>query len=113
MISHAEIIIKASQYQWYHVIELAPGYFTESNMTASFPQWGQVRKVRERIDYHSKSVLDIGTMDGMWAFEAEKLGASHVAGADIWQAAPQGRERFEFARLALNSHVECIPDCNV
>jgi tRNA (mo5U34)-methyltransferase len=94
---------------FYHEIELCPGYKTQSCMAdnnAAF--WQMIRSVRERIDYQGKSVLDLGTFDGMWAFEAEKLGASHVVACDIWQAdppTPVPLDRFLFARQVLNSRV--------
>lgn len=80
-----EIKSKSESFKrWYHAIELFPGYVTPSNMTPSMHQWEQVRKVREKMDYKGKSVLDLGTMDGMWAFEAEKLGAKPVYALFIW-----------------------------
>lgn len=91
---------------WYHEIEVTQGYLTPSVMTASRPTWEMVRRVRSRLDYTGKRVLDLGTFDGMWAFEAERLGAACVVAADIWQAghpSPLPLERFLFARRCLGS----------
>lgn len=102
-----EIIAKAESFgNWYHEIPLTPTYTTKSVMTASKPIWEMIRRVRNGIAYKGKFVLDLGTMDGMWAFEAEGLGASETTGADIWQSAPMGRQRCEFAIKAKNSKVE-------
>lgn len=102
---------------WYHEIEILPGLTPESCMTASKPQWAAVRTARFMIDYTGKSVLDIGTMDGMWAFEAENLGASLVIGADVYQGRGTGGssyERFMLARQCLSSRVVMVPngDCH-
>lgn len=109
-----EIIERASKWGWYHAIELRKGFVTPSVMLPAIaPAWEMIRKVRERLDYRGKWVLDLGTMDGMWAFEAEQLGAAPVYAADIWQGAPQGQERFNFAREALGSHVIPVPGADV
>jgi len=101
-----EIIAKAESFEggWYHRIELTPGYFTPSVMEASWPIWDMIRNVRERLDYRKATVLDLGTMDGMWAFEAENLGALEIISGDIWQSAPSKR-RVSFARECLDSKV--------
>jgi tRNA (mo5U34)-methyltransferase len=64
---------------WHQRFELAPGVFTEGpsnfeflDRTADFPK---------RLD--GKSVLDIGTCNGGFAFELERRGATRVVGVDI------------------------------
>ena len=47
-----------------------------------------IRKVRKRVELNGKTVLDLGSWDGMWAFEAEALGAQLVVATDCmnyWQ----------------------------
>ena len=65
---------------WYHKIELAPGIITPG--TNIDPIWSQIRKVRKKLNYKNRSVLDIATFDGMFAFEAEELGAKNVIATD-------------------------------
>jgi tRNA (mo5U34)-methyltransferase len=50
-------------------------------------------------------VLDVGSWDGFYAFEAERRGASRVLATDsfAWRTAKAG---FELARRVLDSHVE-------
>lgn len=111
-----EIINKAESFGiWYHHIKLADNYWPASNMQKSWPIWDMIRSVRKKVDYIGKSVLDIGTMDGMWGFEAEELGAGHICGVDIWQHQPRGKSRAEFAVQARGSKmriedgdVECL-----
>lgn len=99
-----EIIAKAESFgSWYHRIELTPGYFTKSRMEGSYHIWDMIRRVRRGLDYKGKIILDIGTMDGMWAFEAEALGAESVVGGDVWQGDAAGEQRFGFALNARGS----------
>lgn len=92
---------------WYHSIDLGNGVVTPGHPWG--PRlWDNVRKTRSRIDYSGKRVLDIGSFDGMWAFEAERLGASLVVATDCIL---NGLGNFLFCREALHSNV--IPFYNV
>jgi tRNA (mo5U34)-methyltransferase len=98
---------------WYHRIDLGQGI-----VTPGFPWetlWDNVRVVRQRTDYRQKSVLDLGSWDGMWAFEAEMLGAAVVVATDCmnyWQIPwQQGMNNLLLVREALFSAV--IPLWNV
>jgi tRNA (mo5U34)-methyltransferase len=106
--THEEIKAKAESFGgWYHEIELYPGYTTPSYCSFIRPQWEMIRKVRAALDYKNKVVLDVGTMDGMWAFEAEKLGAIEITTIDIWQGDYfKAQERFQFAHETLGSSVQ-------
>jgi len=106
--------------EWYHTIDLAPGITT--------PGWFDLRDVAGRLPWppvHGARCLDVGTFDGFWAFEMERLGASEVVAIDIldprqwdWPANARqavmdelGRrkgqgEGFEVARAALGSSVK-------
>ncbi|MEP7365554.1 MAG: DUF1698 domain-containing protein [Acidobacteriota bacterium] len=76
-----EILKRLSEIKyWYHRIELAPGVVTPGY--ALEPIWENTRKVRAKLDYQNKTVLDIASFDGMFSFEAERLGASLVVAAD-------------------------------
>lgn len=115
-----EIKVRAeSMGLWYHEIELYPGYVPPSSMADARPIWDMIRKVRSGMDYSGKSVLDIGTMSGMWAFEAEKIGARTVVAADIYQHAPVQKpygqttyEHFLLARACLGSRAILVPNGN-
>lgn len=71
------------RYTFYHVIPLTP--------TISTPGWAHpgvlrtqamVSRVLHSLDLKGKRVLDIGCRDGLFSFEAEKLGASDVVAID-------------------------------
>src|SRR5205823_6327703 len=69
--------------------------------------------------------LDVGTMDGFWAFEMERRGAESVTAIDLedpealdWPASIRGQEkaldetkakRFALAKRALGSNVHRVP----
>jgi tRNA (mo5U34)-methyltransferase len=71
-----------SDRSWYHKINLGPGIVTPGLPLDNV--WEMVRAVRKNISYQGKRVLDIASFDGMWAFEAEKLGASFVVATDCY-----------------------------
>lgn len=67
---------------WYHRFELPDGIIIPG-WEGIYGIWDNIRKARERIEYRGKRVLDLGSRDGMWAFEAEGMGASHVIATDM------------------------------
>lgn len=63
---------------WYHTIDLAPGVTT--------PGWFDLRHSLDLVpfpDVRGKRVLDVGTFDGFYAFEAERRGAAEVVAVDV------------------------------
>jgi tRNA (mo5U34)-methyltransferase len=91
---------------WYHKIDLGHGI-----VTPGFdydPLWDNIRKVRHSLDYRGKTVLDIASFDGLWAFEAEKLGAKSVVATDCLY---RTFNNFLFCRDVLGS--QCLPYYNV
>ena len=91
---------------WYHKIDLGYGI-----VTPGFdydPLWNNIRKVRGGIDYKDKTVLDLASFDGLWAFEAERLGARTVVATDCLY---RTFKNFMFCRDVLGS--QCVPYYNV
>lgn len=91
---------------WYHRIELSPGKVTPGRLWLE-AIWTPLRSCLDSIDFVGKRVLDVGTWDGMWAFEAEKRGAKYVLATD--HLASRGAsipDTFCYAKKALNSNVE-------
>ncbi|MGB3240197.1 MAG: DUF1698 domain-containing protein, partial [Geitlerinemataceae cyanobacterium] len=91
---------------WYHKIDLGDGLVTPGLNFDSL--WNLIRATRRNIDYHNKVVLDIGSFDGLWAFEAEKLGARMTIATDCFYKQYQN---FLFCRQVLKSNV--IPYYNI
>lgn len=91
---------------WYHKIALPGGIVTPGNNWE--PLWDNIRNATKGLDYQGKSVLDLGSMDGLWAFEAEQRGAAYVVSSDITATCAN---RLLFCREALGSRV--VPFFNV
>jgi tRNA (mo5U34)-methyltransferase len=84
---------------WYHVMELAPGVVTPG----AYDPRQQLVRMGFPLDLSDKTVLDIGTYDGFFAFEAERRGARSVLAIDQHPADHCG---FALARDMLGSRVE-------
>src|SRR5437588_11338087 len=91
---------------WYHNIDLGNGLVTPGRGFDAL--WKLDRAAMDRVDFHGKTVLDVGACDGMWSFEAEKRGAKLVVAVDLFDYA---LERFLFCRRVLGSKV--VPFFNV
>jgi tRNA (mo5U34)-methyltransferase len=64
---------------WWHVIQVAPGVVT--------PGTWDLRPAAKRLPWPGSLAglrcLDVGTMDGFWAFELERRGAGEVVAIDL------------------------------
>ena len=58
---------------WYHKIDLGNGIVTPGRDWDGL--WNAIRKLMDRVDYTDKKVLDLASWDGLWAFEAERVGS--------------------------------------
>ncbi|HEY9707285.1 MAG TPA: DUF1698 domain-containing protein, partial [Oculatellaceae cyanobacterium] len=69
------------KYIFYHIIQL-----TENISTSGYEEYVPIQEVPLRalrsLNLKNKRVLDIGCRDGLFSFEAEKLGAQEVIGID-------------------------------
>lgn len=70
-----------SQYNFYHIIEVSKGIYTEGREGLVRLQQVPLNVLRQ-FDLQGQRVLDIGCRDGLFSFEAEKLGAAEVIGID-------------------------------
>lgn len=97
---------------WFHTIDLGNGVATPG-------MWGRetqipLRTAFDDIDFRDKKVLDVGTLDGLWSFEAERRGASEVYSIDVLPATGPGREAyFRMAAEAIGSKAKYYPDLSV
>jgi tRNA (mo5U34)-methyltransferase len=95
---------------WWHSIDLGGGVVTPGYKGPDLleREWSQLGLP----DLRGKSVLDIGTWDGWFAFRAERAGAERVVALDhfVWRTRPRGRDGFDLARDALGSKVEAVED---
>ena len=88
---------------WYHKIELPGGLVT--------PGWAPLNRDKYQIpkDMTGMRVLDVGSWDGFWAFEALKRGAKEVVAIDdfsdflgnLEESDRKAWETFDFCKKAL------------
>jgi tRNA (mo5U34)-methyltransferase len=73
---------RIAEVEWWHTIEVAPGVLT--------PGGWDLRATAERMPWPQSLAglrcLDVGTMDGFWAFELERRGAGEVVASDVLDA---------------------------
>jgi tRNA (mo5U34)-methyltransferase len=98
----AEIDRLGASVPWYHRFELPCGVVIPG-WEGIYGVWDNIRSVRNGIDYVGKRVLDLGCRDGMWAFDAEKRGASTVIATDI--GCEGYREHAAFIKAVTSSRV--------
>jgi tRNA (mo5U34)-methyltransferase len=98
-----ELLDRVNQIPWNHPVPLgngivAPGLDTPARRESYL-------HIPERLD--ELSVLDIGTNDGYFAFQAEQRGASKVVAIDIWDQPTSSKgEGFFLAKQILDSKVD-------
>jgi len=99
---------KADEIRWYHTMDLGLGVVTSGvDDTAT-----RLSRMAFPADFSGKRVLDVGTWDGFFAFEAERRGAADVLATDshVWKHNDwwTGRRGFDLARSALRSRVRSL-----
>jgi len=109
---------EVARFGWYHTIDLGNGVVTRG----MFDHRPAVDRYLLPADLGGMRCLDVGTMDGFWAFEMERRGAAEVVAVDIddaealdWPAAQRAKvvktldetkgDRFALAQRALGSKV--------
>jgi tRNA (mo5U34)-methyltransferase len=112
---------EVARYHWYHTLELADGVVTDG----MFDHRAALDRYLLPDDLTGMRCLDVGTMDGFWAFEMERRGATDVVAADLaevddldWPPLWRHRvkptldatkeARFRLAHAALDSNVTRI-----
>lgn len=109
------------KYPWYHTLDLGNGVKTKG----MFDHAPVLDRYPIPDDLTGKRCLDVATMDGYWAFEMERRGASSVTALDLenpddldWPASLRAGHdksmdetkatRFALAKEALGSNVERV-----
>jgi tRNA (mo5U34)-methyltransferase len=101
---------QAEAIRWYHTMDLGQGVVTKGIDDTSY----RLARLDLPISLAGRAVLDIGSWDGFFSFEAERRGASRVVASDSYSwhgvgwGTRNGKAGFELARQALGSHVEDI-----
>src|SRR4051794_20015117 len=91
--------------RWFHTMRLRDDLVTRG-LEPNTPQ--KLGRIKLPDDLTGKTVLDVGTWDGFFAFEAERRGASRVLATDhhAWNAPGWGDAGFRCAQRAFGSSVE-------
>lgn len=113
-----DLASKVATYRWYHTLDLGGSVLTRG----MFDHRPVLNRYLLPDDLRGLRCLDVGTMDGFWAFEMERRGASEVIAADLddpekldWPAALRAateksldetkEDRFKLAKEQLGSKV--------
>ena len=107
MTDREELIRQAEEINWFHAIDFgdcqSPGRFTPG--TPQNRTLFGVMDMLDQIDLTGLSCLDIGTADGLIAFNMASRGAARVVSTDL---PPKGFSSFNTARELLNLDVEMV-----
>jgi methyltransferase family protein len=120
-LDRANLAAEAERLPWYHTHDLGGGVVTEG----MFDHRPAVDRYLLPDELSGMRCLDVGTMDGFFAFEMERRGAEEVVAADLggvegvefpplWRPRitteldDTKRERFELAHAALDSRVQWV-----
>jgi cephalosporin hydroxylase len=98
---HARAFLEAEQFPWIQRFELAPGVMTPGPLDVAHP----LSVAGLPADLTGRTVVDVGTLNGAVAFEAERRGAKHVIAV-----AAEPPDHYGFDRIAdlLGSRVEYL-----
>jgi tRNA (mo5U34)-methyltransferase len=69
---------------WFHSIDLGQGVVTPGRSSLEYLN-SVAETIFSRVDVTRKDVVDVGTWDGFYAFEAERRGAGYVLATDHYQ----------------------------
>lgn len=115
-LSPREIQAKIDTIPWYHEYDFPGGFRAKSTTPDTADHralWGFLHSQMDRIDFRGKKVLEIGSWDGYWSFEAEKRGAARVLSTDDLSQNWSAGEGIHVARELLGSKIEVRQDVSV
>ena len=117
--SAQDLAAEVSRFRWYHTIDLGDGVVTRG----MFDHRASVDRYLLPASTAGLRCLDVGTMDGYWAFELERRGSTDVVAVDLedpekldWPASLRHKiertldntkaERFALVHEAMRSRVD-------
>jgi tRNA (mo5U34)-methyltransferase len=95
---------------WHHTIRLFLDLVIDGGKFGALLE-AERAAILDTANLAGRSVADVGTWNGYFAFEAKRAGASRVIATDsvVWQSPHfRGRETFELARASLGIDLEVI-----
>ena len=106
----ASLQAKIDQYHWFHSIDFGNGLASRGDKTPDYIAQ-ECKTIIGPIVFHGSSVLDVGTFNGFYAFEAKRRGAASVVATDTWSWRDphrRARETFDLGRSLLNLDVRPV-----
>ena len=103
-VTQAEI----DSHQWFHGLDFGDGRRAKGRGRPENWSIYGVLSFMEGIDFAGLDVLDVGTMDGLIPFIAEKEGARRVVATDLYD-----RKSFRLAWRIFNSNVRYEPNTSI
>ncbi len=105
-----ELLAEVAKHEWMHTIDLGQGVVTPGR----WPVNQNTLSAYDRIDFKGKKVLDLGSCNGLWSFEAERRGAAEVYSVDyLTHVGYWCTPAYKLAHEALGSKAKYFPDMNV
>jgi len=91
-------------HSWFHGIDFGDGRVAKGRLSP--PNWSLFGAfaLMEYVDFKNTRILDIGTMDGIVGFMAERGGAREVICTDLYE-----RKTFGMAKDIIGSKAEYLP----
>jgi tRNA (mo5U34)-methyltransferase len=112
VLSVPDIKNQINDYIWIHTIDLGHGVVTPGRWPSE--QKLHLMKALDVVDLRGKKVLDVGCLDGLFTFEAERRGASEITAIDlVTQVYPPRDTSFQVAHRILESKASYHPDLSV
>jgi 2-polyprenyl-3-methyl-5-hydroxy-6-metoxy-1,4-benzoquinol methylase len=103
------LLSEAAEIDWFHAIDFGD-YQTPGRFTPGTPQNRTLFGIMDmlgNIELGGLDCLDVGTADGLVAFNMAMRGAKRVVATDL---PPKGRPSFNTARELLDVDVELVPE---
>lgn len=95
---------------WFHSMKLLPDLEVQGIKSAATLELERAAIIGD-LDLSGRSVLDVGSWNGFYAFAAKQAGAARVTATDrfVWEHAEyRGRETFDFARECLDLDIDAV-----
>src|SRR5262245_1788568 len=104
----AEMQRRIDAVEWYHEFDFPNGLKARSKHDVEGHRliWKFISSQLDTVDFHGKTVLDIGCWDGYWSFDAERRGAKSVLASDDVSQNWMAGQGLRLARELLASRVE-------
>src|SRR4051794_1139131 len=84
----ASVQEKIDQYYWFHSIDFGDGLAARGAKSAEYIA-AECAAILGPVDLRGTTLLDVGTYNGFYAFEAKRRGAKSVTASDsyVWSSA--------------------------